>query len=95
MSCCFKFVKTHSSKYYEFFKNIFKFYIFYFILSAFIESFHKFIGKGEVQEQGKRYILYMYASVSLWVIFCFIFLVCFAFTNESLSRGLSTKPEGS
>ena len=60
------------------------YYIFHFILSAFIKSFHKFIGEGEgVQEQGKseRYILYMYASVSLWVIFFvlsfLVFLFCF------------------
>lgn len=31
------------------------YYIFHFILSAFIKSFHKFIGEGEgVQEQGKK-----------------------------------------
>lgn len=31
------------------------YYIFHFILSAFIKSFHKFIGEGEgVQEQGKQ-----------------------------------------
>ena len=80
MSCCFKFVKTHSSKYYEFFKNIFKFYILYFILSAFIESFHKFIGKGEVQEQGKNEIYFLYVRLSLIVgdfLFYLFGLICF------------------
>ena len=77
-----------------FLKNILSFIYFILFSVHLLKVFINSLVKEQFKKRERiRYILYMYASVSLWVIFSFIFLVCFAFTNESLSKGLSTKLE--